>query len=375
MTVSLPPLNGIPAIRLAIAGLFVIVSSLLCVMPAWAAQVEGLYQAEAPVAGVEAAARNRAIRSALEKVLVKVTGNPGIAALKGIGNELDQAAKYVQQYSYRLQSMPPGAPADAEPQRLLRVIFDAAAVDRMLRQRGLPVWNGNRPSILVWMGLEQKRNRRLLQPDLDNGLTQAITRVAEERGLPVLFPLMDLEDQARLQVADLWGGFESNIRAASERYGPDLILTGRLSRVAKEVWRGRWRLYRGDGFSQWENEAGSSGALAADAMQHAADLLAERFAPAGGDGGLSSVRIRVSGVHDLETYARVGQLLATLSNLERLAVVYVEPNAVTYDLHGRGGMAAVEQRLLVGGVLMPDQDEPAADGYFTEAVDLYFKVR
>ena len=90
---------------------------------------------------------------------------------------------------------------------------------------------------------------------------------------------MDLEDQGRLQVADLWGDFEVNIRAASRRYSPDMIFTGRLLQEKKGAWRGDWQLYQERSNNDWNNRGKSPEAVAADAVRHVADLLANRFAP------------------------------------------------------------------------------------------------
>ena len=337
-----------------------------------ATKVSGLYRAEAAVAGVEASQRSKAIRQALVKVLVKVTGNRKIASRKALAGDIKNASRYVQQYSYQLAK---GAEvgSEGEPQRYLLVSFDRLAIDRLLREQGLPVWSENRPSILSWTGVERRGRRRLTDSERDAPVRSALEKTARARGLPLLFPLMDLEDQGRLQIADLWGDFETNIRSASNRYRPDVVLTGRLVQVAKTLWRGDWRLYQGDQVSKWESETASQVGAAVSGMQHAADLLADRFAPVREQGGLSTVRLRVSGISSLDAYTRMGRLLESQSSLERAVIVTVDPDTVTYDLHGLGGTQALEQGLEVGGLIEPD-----ADATFTsedESVDLYFRMR
>jgi len=184
--------------------------------PAMATKVSGLYRAEAAVAGVEANQRSEAIRQALVNVLVKVTGNRNIASRKALAGDIKNASRYVQQYSYQLAKDAEMA-SEGEPQRFLLVSFDRAAIDRLLRDQGLPVWSENRPSILSWMGVERQSRRRLMDSERDTPVRSALEETARTRGLPLLFPLMDLEDQGRLQVGDIWGEFETNIRGASNR--------------------------------------------------------------------------------------------------------------------------------------------------------------
>ena len=354
--------------------LFLVVVSLLCFVDALPAQsMLGLYQAQVPVAGQEAEQRNQAIQDAFVKVLVKVTGNRRIVSRGNLNETVANASRFVQEYSYHIES---------EQERYLDVIFDAQAVNRLLRSQRLPVWaEDNRPGILVWMAIEQRGKRRLLVPDRDAPVLAAIDAEAQERGLPLLLPLMDLEDQGRLQVADLWGDFEVNIRAASRRYSPDMIFTGRLVREKKGAWRGDWKLYQERSNNDWNNRGKSLEAVAADAVRHVADLLANRFAPLARETGLNLVRLRVSGIDTLAGYATVGRLLEGHKGLERVTVAAVEADAVVYELQTRSGIDALEQGLSVGGVLEPDAgiglgfESPDGVDPVSSDADLYYRVR
>src|SRR5258706_15949695 len=52
--------------------------------------------------------------------------------------------------------------------------------------------------------------------------------VADERGLPVTLPLLDVQDLRAVTFADVWGGFEDRVAAASARYRADALLIGRV---------------------------------------------------------------------------------------------------------------------------------------------------
>lgn len=355
--------------------------------PVKALQVSDLYEAEVPVAGQDAAQRAEAISHALVQVLVKVTGHRGIGSRSELAPELRNASRYVQQYRYRLLDTPavelaPAAGEEtaeavpAEPQRMLQVSFDSAAVNGMLRGLGLPVWGENRPGGLVWIGIEQNGKRQLLNPDADNGeLSERIATGARSRGLPVIFPLMDLEDQANMGVADLWGDFESTIRNASQRYSPDLIMTGKLMRIAQGHWRSSWRLYHGDQVSSWEDQASDKESLTETAMQRVADLLSERFAPLGADFSMNRVRIRVDGVVDLQDYASLGRFFQSQSAVEKVELIAVEPDAMTYDLHTRGGTQVLQQGLDLGGLLIAAKSATPLDLSVEQGIDLYYRLR
>lgn len=341
--------------------------------------IKSLYEVEVPVVGQESAERNTAIRDAFGRMLVKVTGNRKIAERGELAADIGKAPRYVQQYRYRLAPVETKPKPDAEsalevePLRLLNVTFDAAAVDRLLRDRRLPIWGGNRPTTLVWLGTEQNRKRQLALPDTAPGLMAALASPADSRGIPLLFPLMDLEDQASLQVSDLWGDFENNIRRASQRYSTDLILTGRLTRVTNGLWRANWRLYQSDRVSSWSDEGSNRKTLAAGGMQHVADLLADRFAPVGGDNNLTLVRIKVEGIVDFKRYFSVNRFLQSISSVEHTEITFAEADAVTFDLQVRGGIQVLEQGLQLGHMLVPAAE--ADDGQIAEDINLYYQVR
>jgi len=196
---------------------------ILPAVPAVQAELVGtLYEAQAPVMGQSGDARAAGIKQAFAQVLVKVSGERSLLANPQIDTLLKRASGFVQQYRFR--ALGSGSVASPEADRLLWVRFDEREVNRLLRESGVPVWGATRPSVLLWLGEEAGASRSLISLEQQPRLKATLTRVAEARGLPLLLPLLDMEDRSALPVSDLWGGFETDIRRASERYLPDVIL-------------------------------------------------------------------------------------------------------------------------------------------------------
>jgi hypothetical protein len=347
----LPRFTGRPSL---LGGLLLLSMVLLVWRPVEGAEAPGLYIAEVPVAGQQAEQRNGAIRDAFRKVLVKVTGNRGVVKREGPKLAIEKAAGYVQMYRYRLAPEGDSTGIGQEPQRLLEVEFDEGAVSRMLRQNGLPVWGGNRPLVLVWLGIEKEGRRVHLTPGLDVAIEQAALGVGRDRGLPLLLPLMDFEDRSGLQISDLWGGFASTIRAASRRYHPDLIVSGRLHQISDQLWRVHWTLLKENGFYNWKSE-GSSGAGATETgLQQLADRLAARFAPIGNVPEVMDFRMRVGGIQYLGDYERVQGYLQGLNSVKQVELLYAEPQAVIFDLRIRGGREVLDKEISMGSMLQRD---------------------
>jgi uncharacterized protein len=340
-----------------------LIAMLLVTSVAQAEMVNDLYEAEAPVAGQDGEARAAGIRDAFAQVLVKVSGDRGLLSNDEINSLLKRASGYVQQYRYRMLNADTYVSAPGRPDRLLWVRFDERGVNRLLRKSGVPVWGGTRPSVLVWLGEERGAARSLLSFEQQTQLKAALQQVAYTRGLPLLLPLMDMEDRSALPVSDLWGGFESDIRRASARYQPDVILVGRLRDRGNE-WQGEWTLYLPDKINRWQTRAGSEHALAAEGLQQAADALALRFAPQQVSEGTTTLRIRVHGLARLADYVLVRDYLQSMAIIERLDVLAAEPETVSFLARIQGGREVLERGIQLGAVLEPvvTQDPVAVEG-------------
>jgi uncharacterized protein len=320
------------------------VLALVLLAPTAARELQGLYDAEVAVAGQSAPEREQALRKALAEVLVKVSGDR--AAPRRAPQVMEGAGRYVQQYGYRTAAQP-----GAELQLWAR--FDAAAVDRALQQAGLPVWGRVRPTALVWLAVESGQQRYLLGADEPSQERAALEAAAERRGLPVLLPLLDLEDQGALKFADVWGGFGDMIMRASARYQTEAVLVGRLHRAAAGTWSARWTLYGAGASAHWEAQGSAEEAIG-EGVDGLADALAARFAGPAGEREQVRLTVAVTHIDSLAGYARAERHLRGLGPVAAVQVAQVEPDRITFELQVRGGRAALEQAISLGGALAAD---------------------
>ncbi len=317
-----------------------------------AATVQDLYETRVPTAGEDLASRNQAIADALALVMVKLTGRdpaPGVAELA------PQAAGFVQQFRFE-RVMGPEGQADSR----LWVRFDKTGLDRAMRQRGLPLWGDSRPGVLVWLAAEQGGARELVSPEMP--LAKALRDAADARGLPVQWPLLDLEDQSRLSAADVWSDYSEGIEQASSRYNQPLVLAGRLRQVAADHWEARWSLYRQD---RPQEDFTTTGEHAAQALQAAVsrltDQLVARYAPLGtGGDGPGHLVVRVEDVRSVADYARVLALLGDREAVDRVWLRASEGDALELTVLSRGGRDALARVLDLAGPLerLPDLPSP-----------------
>lgn len=347
-----------------------------------AESVTNLYEAEVPVIGQGAEARAKGIEDAFAGVLIKVSGNSSLRDNPEFAQLLKRGSGLVQQYRYKPLTNAFGEAIENAPDRLLWARFDARAVNRLLRENSVPVWGETRPSILLWLGQEEGTSRVLLSPEREAGLKYSLAQVADSRGLPLIWPLMDIEDQKAIQVSDLWGGFEENIRRASDRYIPDVTLVGRLSRRGGNSWRGEWILYLPDKINRWQSHANSKQLLAREGLEQAVDALALRFAPQQVSQGVSNLRLRVHGLSQLTDYVLVQDYLRSLAMIENLDVLSAGEEKVSFLLRVHGGRDALVRGIQLGAVLepmvlqvSPDPDQPDMSDEVVDGEGLDYRLR
>ena len=309
-----------------------------------AVEVDDLYEAELPVTSQGRAERSGIIRSALTEVLIKVSGNGQIALSPGIPEILSRSSQFLQQYRYRSATLPADPVTGLAPsQQYLWVRFDQISLDKTLRSIAVPIWGRSRPVTLAWLVVEQGNQRQLLGSGDDSSVTKAVIEQSKRRGIPLDLPLYDLEDQQRVRVTDISGGFQESILKASERYAADAVLVGHLRDIGNGRWEGRWTLHLGGRESNWSQQ-GNFDAVLGFGIDGATSSLASNFvrAPSNNPGEL---KVLVTDVFNLEDYARSDQFLAGLDGVMRIQPGQIDKDKILFNLKVRGDQQSLLQSI------------------------------
>jgi len=233
-----PLLNSVIVMKKIV--LLIMSSCLLWPSCGYSLVVSGLYEAEVPVADHSNGSRKRGISTALRSVLVKLSGDRNVFGRNATDYVIENAENYVQQYKYHTKNVDKDEPQASKRQLFLWVNFNANALDGVLRENGIPVWGKERPTTLVWLTAQDFEYRRLIGLEDETGYMKILDERASQRGIALIYPLLDLEDTSRLKASDIWGGFSGPIIDASERYNTDAILTGSIEPLLENLWEGRW---------------------------------------------------------------------------------------------------------------------------------------
>lgn len=346
-------------------GLAGMLSALLLLAPtADAVQVEGLYRTTVPVADRSATALAAAFTQAFTQVLIKVTGNTGVAANPALAAALQQPAQYIQQYAYQQPAAPPAgtatAPPGSTPGLSLSVSFDPPSVDTLLQTANLPLWGQERPLVVMWVGVDQSGARFIVGSDGDpqnSGARIALQQAADARGLPVLFPLLDLQDQGAVSFADLDGGFMDTVIAASARYEANAEVAGVVRRAPTGQWLGQWWLAFRGRTDHWTTLNPDLDTALASGVGGVADRLAGLLAVTGQSvpgAPAGPVRVAIAGVGKVKDYARIEGMLEHLAPISAARLVKVTGDQLVFDVVPRGNPEDVARNLALVSWLTPE---------------------
>lgn len=315
---------------------------------------EELYAARVPVASQDAGERQQAFRLAFEQVLIKASGERTVPKHPVITEALSRPERYVAQFRY-YGELEHSTGYGELPTRALRLWaeFDAAAVDALLRSANAPVWGQARPSVLLWFALEQANGPVVLGADSTNPLAAVLEETAAQRGLPLILPLLDLEDRARLSESDLWGGFEEDILAASRRYQSEAVLVGRAYRLLSTQWEVRWGLFLAGTSWDWSSRGDAIEPLLREGIHQAAGHMVDRSLAASRTPATEGVELVVGGINALADYANVLSYLQTLEVIETVRVEKLQGDRVWFLLRPGGSASAIRDLLALNRKLVP----------------------
>ena len=312
-----------------------------------AAEPPQLFEAEVAIPSQAPGLRAGAFKKTLSEVLVRVAGDNAVLTSAPGQALLADAPGLVQQYRYFTE------PGSEPPQLKLRVRFDGKAIRSALQQQGLSYWGSERPDTLVWLAVEDRGQRYIVAADDDNEVRKALDRAAQQRGVPVVFPLMDLEDQSQVRFSDIQGGFFENVIKGSGRYNPQAVLIGRLNRSPSGGWSSQWDLSVAGSTKTWRDSRAQLDALLQQGMEDTADALASQFSVAGSGLGADTVNISIEGVNSLAAYDRVNKYLASLTSVNGLQVVQVNGATLQVALQLNGSLRDLSRTVSIGSVIEP----------------------
>lgn len=292
-------------------------------------------------------------KMALNQVLIKVSGNKNIAQQTEAKALFSNLNSLLSQYGYeKIQGM-----------RYYSAIFDKHKINQALQDMQQPVWGDTRPTTLVWLVSDTQNGRQLVSDNMlvsnaDKNLSSVITTEQANRGIKLLFPLMDLDDNLAVSVSDVSGQFYEQIVEATQRYSVNHFVVAQLQNNALT-----WQLltFNSDNrrsevlLSQDAN--GNKQTTLTSMIDQIADYYAGQYAISSNQGEKLSQTIYVKGISSLAQLTELNTLLEKLLSVDSYTVSDVEASMVTVNIKVNGGLDSFKNGLYAQPHLQVDSSQ------------------
>ncbi len=233
-----------------------------------AVEIQNLYQSSVQVKDKSRQARIEAGQDALTCVIKKLTGVDNTQSHKLVRQALRDYSEYLTKYEYVENS---------EGELKASFLFDETKMNQLVRDANWPFWGNRRPQIVLWMVIEDNQTREFVTRESYPQLERLIYDKATEWGLPILVPLLNLQDRLQVGVPEVWANFSEPVENASKRYGAERVITARIfQQPASSSWMLEWR-YTDALYFEPQQLVGDKQVIISQMVENLAHSLLEEF--------------------------------------------------------------------------------------------------
>ena len=239
----------------------------------------------------------------------------------------------------------------------MQLYFDEDGVNKILREAGAPIWGVNRPLILVLLDNEAPNHpAEMIGADSDSSLPVLFKQIANKRGIPVIFPAMDVEDIAQISTNDIVTGAVPKLQNAAKRYASDAILLGRVVQTANG-YDTQWKLVMGNDQWGWNITGKTLPDIFTAIVNPIADTLAGRYATVISNTVQSNVRLKVINITEADDFTQVMNYIKHLTPVASVQLVEVTGSELILNVSLRGTQESFDKALSAEQKLTPVGNE------------------
>jgi hypothetical protein len=307
-----------------------------------------LYSGEVFVASQSESDRRDALPDALIQVLQKLSGQREIPSSPELEDAINDANRFLRSYRYTRVDR---TAADGEITQELRLVaqFMQSEVDRIVQQIGLPRWRQERPSVQIWVVVDDGLNRRLKPLEFDYAW-DSMEQVSVLRGLPVSWPELDEEEVQLVDMRLVWGGFTDYL---VERGAPEDGVVIIAARREGPQWTVRWNLASGSQNWSWQTSDINVQYALAEGVHQMADQIAAANAIAASEQGVWTIDLSIGELNSASSYARCLEYLQNLSLVNAVEILGADPGRVHFRLQLNASQEHLSEAFRQGTVLLP----------------------
>ncbi|MXZ43885.1 MAG: DUF2066 domain-containing protein [Gammaproteobacteria bacterium] len=287
--------------------------------------VDWLYDVEVPVNARTQADAEVALQRSVDVLLMRLTGLSTIPRTPEVQTAFANLNTYVKQYEFtRLRANSPLGSGDALVAR-----FNSSLIRELIKEARFPVWPADRPSVVIWLTIHEGTDSKLVQDTTPEAL-ELLNR-AQERGIELVIPIMDLQEQAKVKSTSVVGQFWGDIEVASDRYKTEFIAAVSCQKDLFGSYQTSFNYwYQGvEHFDHREFSARED--LPVNIVDHIVDILVSKHAIIREHEEI--YRIGVIDVTTVESYAAVLTHLNGLDFIDDFVLVSLDNEVLIFDVY------------------------------------------
>ena len=240
--------------------------------------------------------------------------------------------------------------------------IDHAVIENLIEAANGTLWAEARPPILLWLVIDDLAGRRFGNTAEELTLWERLSVAFDDLGVNLRRPLYDLTDAVLVSPDGLWRRDFGPIVEASERYGMNHLLLGRLVRLSNGRYIGEW-VYRDVSVERAVSitadsletliDPGVTLAMAEMRRQYAVALTT--------DTETQALRIRVHNVVSRDDYRAVTAAMRGIQTLDHVRPVAVQGETLTLELQGVSDAETLTRLMASRTDLVWVSSDPASD--------------
>ncbi len=337
------------------------------------AQPQGsFYGAAIAVESQSSRERARAAKEGFMEVMLRISGTEEALLNEVVQSHATKALRYIEQYQYKPITDESLLEQGLRLSAMMK--FSPAIIEKVLAEAQLPFWS-NRPKTLVWLAVDDPVEGRMLVNNQNGGdIIASLEEAAGRRGLPLTYPLLDLDDRLAMPVDNVWEINEEAILAASERYDADVILVGRYSKTSKgELWS-IWHYFHDGASRSYDSRVSASeddvaesspelieaelfDRLGVEALYPLADFLADRYAIRSHTEAGGRLVVQVGGIGDFALYRQSLNYFEGLAAVSNVLIAGVRQDTLLLFLESEADIDKFLKMVALDGKLHDQSDD------------------
>lgn len=297
----------------------------------YAVEVDNLYTGKILVTDKTQKTRIKAHRWAIEQVITKVSGDREILKNRTIRREVqNRTANYITSFAFE---------TDEQGRTFLVDVFDQNKIDGLLKSVGAAIWGQRRPTTVIWLAVEEGIQRNVIDKELYPQITEFLYQSSDNRGLPIVLPLMDEKDKESVFTSDIWARFEKAVLDGSERYEAENAIMARMRYVYsdkepeyKTGWLLEYELINANGKLVSESLNGDQYEILRNMVNQVGDHFAAEYAIYNQVSDNNTLKLNLLGIKNIVSLKQAENYLVSLPPVAAIELQSMLNNKAEFEL-------------------------------------------